>query len=195
MHEIQPHYRWRDEYAAEEDPQSPLYEDAPKRRTFVPRLYNFVLNPEWDEFGSSTLYLKVLFADYDATYAMIELIGEWNDTLHNDVMLLKRRIIEPMLDAGVAKFVFFCEHLLNFHASQDDDYYAEWHEEVMDAGGWIMFVNTRQHVEEEMQAARLHHYAHFGATFNDVFWRVHKPAHAFLLVEERLEHGVRLLGE
>jgi len=30
-------------------------------------------------FGSRTLYLKVLLADYDEHYVVIELFGEWND--------------------------------------------------------------------------------------------------------------------
>ena len=30
-----------------------------------------------------------------------ELIGEWNDTLHNDIAILKRMVLEPMMDAGI----------------------------------------------------------------------------------------------
>ncbi len=37
------------------------------------------------------MYLKVLMADYDEHYAIIELIGEWNDAIENDIMELKRR--------------------------------------------------------------------------------------------------------
>ncbi len=43
--------------------------------------------------GSETLYLKILFVDYDERYAIIELIGEWNDAINNDIMLLKRDIV------------------------------------------------------------------------------------------------------
>ena len=30
--------------------------------------------------------MKVLMADYDEKYAIIELIGEWNDAIENDIM-------------------------------------------------------------------------------------------------------------
>jgi hypothetical protein len=59
-------------------------------------VYDHVIHPQWDNFGS-TLYLKLLFADYDEGYVIIELIGEWNDLLHNDIMFLKRNIIEPLM--------------------------------------------------------------------------------------------------
>jgi hypothetical protein len=190
VHEIEPHYRWRDDYTAEEDPKSPFYG---RRGTRLPMLYNFVLNPEWDYFGSSTLYMKILFADYDEGYVMIELIGEWNDILHNDIMLLKRKIVEPLLDAGISHFVFFCENLLNFHADQDDDYYAEWHEEVSDRNGWIAFVNIRKHIEEEMQEARMEYYCQFGPQLNDINWRPYQADHAFGMVEERVLYGAKML--
>ena len=66
------------------------------------KIYNFLLHPQWDEFGSLTLYLKVLYADYDKGFCIIELIGEWNDAIYNDIMILKREIIDlmlPILDA------------------------------------------------------------------------------------------------
>jgi hypothetical protein len=31
--------------------------------------------------GSETLYLKILYADYEAGYVVIEFIGEWNDAI------------------------------------------------------------------------------------------------------------------
>ena len=61
------------------------------------------IHPQWDNLGSTTLYMKVLFADYDEGYAIIELIGEWNDLLHNDVMLLKRNIVEHMMAQGITQ--------------------------------------------------------------------------------------------
>jgi hypothetical protein len=102
-------------------------------------------------------------------------MGEWNDTLHNDIMFLKHNIADPLMLMGISKFGFFCENVLNFHASPDDDYYAEWAEEVNEEGGWIAFLNTRKHVEEEMQDARMHLYAHFGDEYNDIIWRTQKP--------------------
>lgn len=175
MHDIEPHFRWRDLYIASEDQHSPFFRRKYSEFDYTHRLYNFYLHPQWDEFGSATLYCKILFADYEEGYALIELIGEWNDTLHNDIMFLKRNVADPLMDEGIHKFVFFCDNVLNFHGSLDDDYYAEWAEEVRDYGGWIMLVNTRRHIEEEMTDSNLDHYLLYGETFNDVNWRVHKP--------------------
>ncbi len=61
---------------------------------------------------------------------MLEFIGEWNDCLFNDIMLLKREVIDPLTAAGVSKFVLIGENVLNFHHS-DDAYYEEWFDEVL----------------------------------------------------------------
>ncbi|HNL37891.1 MAG TPA: hypothetical protein PKH43_02120, partial [Saprospiraceae bacterium] len=92
MHNIEPFFRWRDFYTAEEDERSPFFGRTYSEFEFSHRLYNYYLHPQWDEFGSSTLYGKILYADYDEQYALIELIGEWNDTLHDDIMYLKRNV-------------------------------------------------------------------------------------------------------
>jgi hypothetical protein len=176
MHNIEPHYRWRDEYIAAEDPQSPFFGYQNSEFEYTHRLYNFFLHPQWDAFGSATLYGKLLFVDYEEGYALMELIGEWNDALHNDVMFLKRHVVEPLMDKGVFKFAFFCENVLNFHSSPDDDYYAEWAEEVREEGGWIAALNTRQQVDEEMHDGRLWQHLYFGAEYNDINWRTLKPA-------------------
>lgn len=191
MHDIEPHFRWRDDYVASEDRRSPFFRRAYSEFEFTHQLYNFYLHPQWDEFGSSTLYLKILFVDYDEGFALIELIGEWNDTLHNDIRELKRNVADALLGAGISKFIFFCENLLNFHASRDDDYYAEWAEEVRDERGWIVLLNTRQHVEEEMHTGRLHLHLSFGEDFNGLNWRPHKPQVVFQLVAALMSGQMR----
>ncbi len=187
MHKIEPYFRWRELYIASEDKKSPFFRRQYSEFEFTHLLYNFYLHPQWDSFGSSTLYLKVLFVDYDDNFALIEMIGEWNDVLHNDIMLLKRRVVEPMMDKGITKFVFFCENVLNFHAALEDDYYSEWAEELRDEGGWVAILNTRKHVEEEFDDARLHHYLHVGENFNDLNWQPHRPLVVFQMVEERMQ--------
>jgi hypothetical protein len=183
MHDIEPHFRWRELYKAEEDPRSSFYGREYSEFEFTHSLYNFYIHPQWDAFGSSTLYGKILFADYEEGFALIELVGEWNDTLHNDIMYLKRNIADAMMKEGISKFVFFCENVLNFHASPDDDYYAEWAEEVQEEGGWIVLVNTRKHVEEELHDARLHQFMHFGEEYNDIIWRTQKPLVVFQILD------------
>ena len=194
MHQLEPHYLWRELYAAEEDKRSPFYGRVYSAFHYTHQLYNFYLHPQWDSFGSSTLYAKILCVDYDDHFALIELMGEWNDTLHNDIMHLKRTVIDPMCKEGISKFVLFCDNVLNFHSS-DDDYYAEWAEEVHEEGGWIACINTRQHVMEEMQGARLEHYLHFGAEYNDVFWRTQKPLVVFQLLDALVHGRVKRLVE
>lgn len=65
MHEIEPFYRWRDDYVAEEDPLSPFFGTEYSEFEFDKQVYNFLLHPQWDSFGSNTLYLKVLYVDYE----------------------------------------------------------------------------------------------------------------------------------
>lgn len=193
MHHLEPHYLWRDIYVAEEDERSPFFGRQYSEFEYTHRLYNFYLHPQWDNFGSATLYGKILAVDYDEQFALIELIGEWNDTLHNDIMHLKREVIDHLYHEGIVKFVLFCENVLNFHSS-DDDYYAEWAEEVHEEGGWIVCLNTRQHVMEEMQSARLEHYMHFGEEYNDIFWRTQKPLLVFQIIDAMVNGRVKRMA-
>ena len=104
MHEIEPFYLWRDDYIAAEDERSPFFNTEYSEFYYDKQLYNFLIHPQWDTFGSNTLYIKVIFVDYDKEYAIIELIGEWNDAINNDIMMLKREIVELMVDEGINKF-------------------------------------------------------------------------------------------
>jgi hypothetical protein len=193
MHDIEPNFKWRDLYIASEDRRSPFYGYSNSDVAFTHQLYNFYIHPQWDAFGSTTLYLKITFVDYVEGYALIELMGEWNDTLHNDIMFLKREVIEKMMNQGITKFVFFCEFVLNFHA-QDTDYYEEWSEEMRDEGGWAAFINTRSHVEEEMEDYRLHYYLLFGEEYNDINWRPFKPDLVYKMIEKVVNGEVKRLS-
>lgn len=192
MHDIEPYHRWRDYYIASEDKQSPFYGKESNEFWFDKKIYNYYIHPQWDEFGSSTLYLKVLYADYDEQVAILELIGEWNDCLHNDIMFLKRNLIEPMMEQGISKFILICENVLNFHGS-DDCYYEEWSEETRDEKGWICFLNVLKHVDEEMHHTKLHYYVHFGDAYNEVNWRVQQPEILCRAIEALVRGEVRRL--
>jgi len=187
MHDIEPYYRWRDAYIAAEDERSPFYGRVYDEFRFTQRVYNYFIHPQWDDMGSETLYLKVIYADYELGYAIIELIGEWNDCLANDIMYLKRDVVDRMSEQGISKYILICENVFNFHGS-DDCYYEEWYEDVRDEDGWICFINTLDHVAEEMRDTQLQHYVNFGAEFNDLNWRPHKPR-ALLKMAEALIHG------
>ncbi len=193
MYDLQPHRRWRADYRVEEDRKTPFFGEQnlePKK------IYNFLIHENWDSCGSSTLFLKLLFADYQKQYVIIELIGEWNDVLHNDVMYLKRNVIEKLLDAGISKYILIMENVLNFHAD-DDDYYAEWFEECLDndnrSRGWICMINAFDHVVDEVVAARLQRNMYAGHQFNGIEWRMLSPKKVFEAIELRIATSQRTL--
>lgn len=190
MHDIEPHFRWRDKYQSERDPKSPFYGRVYSEFGYENRVYNYLLHPQWDAFGAETLYLKIIFADYDRRYVIIQLIGEWNDALHNDIMHLKREVIDELLAADIRYFILFGEDVLNFHADEDD-YYQEWQEEIADANGWIVLLNVLEHVEQEMKDARLDNYIHLGALFNDFNWRPQKPERIFAAIDGLLSQEIK----
>ena len=185
MHNIEPYYSWRDLYVSEDDELSPFYGREYSEFEFTNTIYNFYIHPQWDHFGSPTLYLKILFADYKHHFVIIEMIGEWNDAINNDIMFLKREVIDPFISEGIYKFILIGENVLNFHAS-DDCYYEEWYEDIHEAGGWIALINFRDHVLNEMKQSRLQHYVLSGELFTDVNWRAVKPFHFHHLVESRI---------
>jgi len=180
MHFIEPFYNWRGYYIASEDGNSPFYEREYSEFEFDKRIYNYLIHPQWDHFGSTTLFLKVLYSDYDSGYSIIEFIGEWNDAIENDIMVLKRDVIEPMLNNGIQKFILIGENVLNFHSS-DDCYYEEWFEEVDD--GWIATINFHEHVVKEFIAANIDQYFVFGGELEEIEWRTYLPTNLFAKVE------------
>ncbi|MBI2967720.1 MAG: hypothetical protein HYY40_07900 [Bacteroidetes bacterium] len=181
MHAIEPYDNWRNLYIAEEDERSPFYGRKYSEFEFLNSIYDHYIHPQWDDFGSSTLYLKILYADYDDRFAIIELLGEWNDYINNDIMFLKRNVIEKMTEEGIRKFVLIGENILNFHSS-DDSYYQEWSEET--EGGWIALLNVRPHILGEIHSARLGEYIACGEHFSLINWRTYRPLQLQQLVEQ-----------
>lgn len=173
MHTLEPYYGWRNYYTAEEDPNSPFFEKEYSEFEFTNRLYNFYIHPQWDNFGSQTLLLKLLYADYTEGYAVIEFLGEWNDAINNDIMILKRDFLEVLMNSGIDKFILIGENVLNFHES-DDCYYEELFDELED--GWVAMINFRDHVIEEFSRANIDQYFVCGGDFEDVEWRTNHPS-------------------
>ncbi|MEI6766470.1 MAG: hypothetical protein WCM76_12600 [Bacteroidota bacterium] len=172
MHLIEPFYAWINLYSAAEDEHSPFHGKEYDEFHFTNKIYNHLIHPQWDEFGSLTLYLKILYADYSRAYCIIEMLGEWNDCLYNDIMFLKRDVIDVLMAAGINKFILIGENVLDFHFS-DDSYYQEWFEEAED--GWIACVNFRKHVVEEFCKSNIDYYLAFGENLNDIGWRRLSP--------------------
>lgn len=160
-------------YSAAEDEQSPFHGREYNLFDYENDIYGYFIHPQWDQIGSETLYLKVLFADYEEGYAILEMFGEWNDAITNDSMHLKRNLVDFMLPEGINKYILICENVFNYHGL-DDDYYAEWFEDVED--GWIAAVNLREHVESEWSRYHLDNYINYGGNLDEVEnWRTMTP--------------------
>jgi hypothetical protein len=178
MHSIEPFYNWQKYYQAYEDKLSPFYEKE-NDGSFFNTVYEYYIHPDWDEIGSETLYIKVLMVNYTQGYAIIELLGEWNDTLHNDVMYLKRYVIDHFLKRNIQKFILIGENILQFHGS-DDEYYAEWFEDC--ESGWIVALGFRDFVINEWKRYGIDGYFNYGGTLDIHNWRTLKPDHLHLLI-------------
>jgi hypothetical protein len=86
-----------------------------------------------------------------------------------------------MIHEGINKFILIGENVLNFHYS-DDEYYAEWFEEIED--GWIIGLNFMEHVISEMQHAQIDYYINLGGRFQEINWRTFSPTGLFDHVED-----------
>ncbi len=180
MHDIEPYYNWRHIYVSEQDELSPFYGRVYSEFEFSQTVYNYYIHPQWDEFGSKTLFMKVLMADYDEHYAVIELIGEWNDAIENDIMELKREVIDVFMLGKINKFILIAENVLNFHSS-DKEYYEEWYEEMMDDNGWVVILNMPEQTQYDFKKAKLNRYLELMEMDN---WRIYKPFHLFKKIDE-----------
>ena len=187
MHSIEPHWNWRVFYTAEEDPNSPFYKREYNEFEFEDSIYDHVIHPQWDNIESQTLFIKLLYVDYDTQYAVIELMGEWNDLLYNDIMFLKRNIIDHLVEYNITKFILIGDNVLNFHHS-DDSYYEEWFEDIED--GWIALLNFRDHVLYDFKDANIDHYFLLGGELNDQSWRTNTPEQLYGKVETLVQRRI-----
>lgn len=184
VHTIEPFYNWRHLYLSEEDENSPFFGREYSEFEFTNSIYDHFIHPQWDDIGSPTLFIKIIFADYEEGFAVIELLGEWNDCLYNDIMFLKREISDKLIKKGISKFILMGENVLNFHAS-DDCYYEEWADDIDD--GWIAMLNFRDHVKKEMQKGNLDYYMAFGGLLDEVNWHKFSPQELYSLVESQIQ--------
>jgi hypothetical protein len=182
LHLLEPYYNWRHLYTAEEDEKSPFFGRVYSEFEFSNTVYNYYIHPQWDDIDSRTLYIKIIFVDYDLNYAIIELLGEWNDAIENDIQTLKRNIIDLMIAKGIYKFILIGENVLTFH-SDGNDYYEEWYEDIKDEGGWIVGINFLFQALDDFKKARITHYVSFMDIEN---WRTLKPEHFFQQVDNEI---------
>lgn len=182
---IEPFDGWLQIYNPEEDELSPFFGEDVRPNDHMVKVYNQIMSPYWDEIGSITLYCKLLYVDYSDNCAIIELAGEWNDAVENDIMYLKRELIDVLLTQKVTKYILIAENVLNFHGS-DDSYYQEWAEDIEDESGYVIILNSLQHVQNEMQNDGLSSFVFF---FQYDKWRTHLPQHFAQHVEKTFFKG------
>lgn len=182
MQDIEPFYNWRHLYIAEEDKFSPFFGRVYSEFEYSMTLYNYYIHPQWDEFGSRTLYMKILFTDYEQQYVIIELLGEWNDAIENDIMTIRREVTDNLYAKGIYKYIIIAENVLNFHSS-DDSYYEEWREQLQDDNGWIVIIDLPEQSKYDFKKARLTHYVQL---FELPQWRTLKPEFVFQLVDNEM---------
>jgi hypothetical protein len=176
MHSIEPYYNWHNLYLASEDKWSPFFAQEYSEFEFTNTIYNYVIHPQWDNMGSPTLFIKILYTDYDEGYTFIEMMGEWNDCLNNDIMFFKRNIVDAIRKRGVNRFILIGENVLNFHSS-DECYYQEWQEDL--DGGWILLLNFKEHVIREFEQCGIAPYLYGSNVCFDFPWRTYRPLQLF----------------
>jgi len=188
LQDIEPYYNWRHLYIAEEDPLSLMYKRNYSEFEFSNTVYNYYIHPQWDEFGSRTLYLKILFIEYEQNFAIIELLGEWNDAIENDIMTLRRNITDVLYKQGIVKYIIIAENVLNFHSS-DDNYYADWRDQLEDSAGWVAIVNMPMQSQYDFKQARLNNYINL---IDLSQWRTLKPELIFQQLDDNVMKGLKI---
>lgn len=191
MHTITPYERWNQHYNSSYDEHSPFSGKEYNYDLYSENIYGYYIDPAWDFFGSETLYLKIIFIDYEIGFAVIEFIGEWNDAINNDIMQLKRNIIEHLGSYGINKYALIGENVMNFHGS-DDCYYEEWFEDVEDMDsqhgvGWIAAINFREFVMEEMKKYNLDSYINMSGSLMIEKWRTLTPQRFYQLIDSLIQ--------
>lgn len=186
--DIEPFYGWLHLYSHETDELSPFHAVEHNQFYYDRFVYTFHAHPLWDTIESESLLVKILYVSYQENFAVIELLGEWNDLFENDFKLLCENCLTYLTDNGVDKFILICENV--FHAYLDaDDYYQAFSEEIPD--GWICLLRGRPNVLDEFINYRIDPYFYWSAAFDELHWRKLKPWSLFELVERQISRTLR----
>ncbi len=184
MHEIEPFYGWLSLYSNEDDDNSPFQTAEHGAFSLDKGVYEYLAHPLWDEIGSDGLLVKILYANYDEGYAVVELFGVWNDLIQNDYRLLAEHCLTYLIDAGIDKFILVVENVLNIYLDADD-YYEALQEEL--EGGWISLLRPRAHVVREIEQYDIGQYFFWSEELDELNWRKLKPWELYGLVESKMK--------
>ena len=180
FHETEPFSGWLAYYDSTDDEYGPFFGVEANHADYERFIYTFPAHPNWDDIGSESLLVKVLYADYEEGYAIIELFGEWNDIHLNDFKLLAENVFTYLLDYYVNKIILICENV--FHIYLDtDDYYQELQEELEE--GWVCVIRTREEVQQEMERYGIDRFLYRNAQLDQLKWRKLNPWELFQVVD------------
>ena len=184
MHDIEPFYGWLHLYNHEQDECSPFHNVEHNQFFYDRKVYTYPAHPLWDTIRSESLLVKILYANYDGGWAIIELFGEWNDLFENDFKLLAENCLTYLLDQGINKFILVCENVFNIYLNEDD-YYEAMSDELED--GWMCLLRARENVLEEMREYNIAQYFYWSPALDDLNWRKYKPGKLFEVIRSAQE--------
>jgi hypothetical protein len=187
LRDIEPFYGWLELYNHSQDNNSPFYEVEHNLFYYDRSINHIPAHPLWDDIGSESLLVKILYANYQENYAIIELFGEWNDLFDNDYKLLAENCLTYLIDHGINKFILICENVFHIYLEKDD-YYEALQEELED--GWICALRLRDEVKEEMIHYHISPYFYWSDLLDELAWRRLKPFQLFALVNSRIHKAL-----
>ncbi|MCB9233679.1 MAG: hypothetical protein H6581_18625 [Bacteroidia bacterium] len=142
-------------------------------------IYNYLAHPQWDEINSENLLVKILFADYERQYAVLELLGDWNDLYQNDFKLLAENCLTYLVDEGINQIILIVENVFNTYLGEDD-YYEAMQDELGD--GWICLLRPREQMKMEIEQYGIDRYLFWSPALDEIRWRKLKPLQLFEIV-------------
>ncbi|MDX2248504.1 MAG: hypothetical protein SF052_17095 [Bacteroidia bacterium] len=183
LRDIEPFYGWLEIYSHDRDERSPFHEIQHSLFYYDRSVNNIPAHPLWDDIGSESLLVKILYANYEEGYAIIELFGEWNDLFENDYKLLGENCLTYLIDNGIDKFILICENVFHIYL-ETDDYYQALQDEMEE--GWICILRARQEIFEEMNHYGVASYFYWSPFLDELEWRKLKPFQLFSLIQSRM---------
>ncbi|MCA6440958.1 MAG: hypothetical protein IM581_13580, partial [Chitinophagaceae bacterium] len=108
--------------------------------------------------------------------------------IENDIMELKREVLDLLFQQHITKYILITENVLNFHSS-DKEYYQEWYEELSEENGWVVALNMPEATQYDFKKKKLNYYIELMELPD---WRVYKPYHLFKKIDEQLSNRITL---
>jgi hypothetical protein len=182
MFNVEPWYGWLHLYDPEQDENSPFFGVEHNLFEFDRSIYDMPAHPLWEDFESENLLLKILFADYDKGYCIIELIGEWNDLQFNDFRLMRDNCLQFLYDGGINKFILICENVFSAFLEMED-YYEAFTEDLL-PDGFLHLLKARPEVKEEFARYGISGFVSWSEEVDQLNWRKLHPEQILRLVED-----------